>query len=155
MEAGHLLVHSKGHNIGADWWTLGILVYEMLVGQPPFVAESQIDTYHKIMRGKYKIPQNFPKGAKDLISKLLCHNAAARLGSYKNGSKDVINHEFFTSIDWTQLEAKRIAVPFVPKLKGELDVSNFDEIPNSDDSASWERYNDKSYEHIWEKEFGA
>ena len=67
----------------AHRWTLGILIYEMLVGQPPFCAESQIDTYHKIMRGRYKVPQGMSSRDKDVISKLLCHNPNARLGCGK------------------------------------------------------------------------
>jgi len=126
----------------------------MLVGQPPFVADNQIDTYHKIMRGKYKIPQNFPKAAKDMISKLLCHNPAARLGTWKGGAKDVINHEFFTPINWQELESRKVAVPYVPTIKDPLDTSNFDNCPISNDAAQWERYNDQNYEHIWQAEFG-
>jgi len=148
------IISNKGHNVGADWWTLGILIYEMLVGQPPFVADNQIDTYHKIMRGKYKIPQNFPKAAKDMISKLLCHNPAARLGTWKGGAKDVINHEFFTPINWQELESRKVAVPYVPTIKDPLDTSNFDNCPISNDAAQWERYNDQNYEHIWQAEFG-
>jgi len=148
------IISNKGHNTGADWWTLGILLYEMLVGQPPFVAESQIDTYHKIMRGKYKVPQNFPRSAKDIIGKLLCHNPAARLGTLKGGPKDVLTHEFYESMDWQKLEAKKLPVPFVPKIKDPLDTSNFDQYPPSDDAEIWAKHNDPSYEHIWQAEFG-
>ena len=79
----------------------------MLVGHPPFVAENQMETYHKIMRGKYKIPQNFPRHAKDIISKLLTYNPAGRLGCWKDGTKDVVCHEFFKSMNWQKLEAKQ------------------------------------------------
>jgi len=146
------IISNKGHNVGADWWTLGILIYEMLVGQPPFVADNQIATYHKSMRGKYKIPQNFPRAAKDMISKLLCHNPAARLGTWKGGAKDVIQHEFFKPIDWHKLEARQVQVPYVPTLKDPLDTSNFDQVQASD-GENWTKYNDPSYEHIWQSEF--
>jgi len=149
------IISNKGHNHGADWWTLGVLIYEMLVGQPPFMAESQIDTYHKIMRGKYKVPANFTKASKDIISKLLCHNPAARLGTWRGGSKDVINHEFFSSINWATLEAKKVQVPYVPKISNSLDTSNFDAYPSSNDNNQWDRYNDASFENIWQSEFGA
>jgi len=147
------IISNKGHNVGADWWTLGILIYEMLVGHPPFVADSQIDTYHKIMRGKYKIPQQFPKPAKDIISKFLCHNPAARLGTWKGGSKDVVSHEFFAPIDWGKLESRQVDVPFKPKINDPLDTQNFDQYPTTDESAAWAKYNDPSYERIWEDEF--
>ena len=52
------IIQSKGHGKAVDWWASGILMYEMLVGHPPFMAENQMETYHKIMRGKYKIPDN-------------------------------------------------------------------------------------------------
>jgi len=146
------IISNKGHNVGADWWTMGILLYEMLVGHPPFVAESQMETYHKIMRGKYKIPQNFPRAAKDMISKLLTYNPAGRLGCWKNGAKDVINHDFFKSIDWQKLVNKELKVPYVPTISDPLDTSNFDQYPMEDNS-SWDKYNDPAYESIWVKEF--
>ena len=92
-------------------WTLGILLYEMLVGNPPFAADNQMDIYHKIMRGKYKIPSHFPKAAKEIVSRLLSSNPAARLGCLKSGSKQVLQHDFFRSIDWRKLEAKEVRVP--------------------------------------------
>ena len=89
-----------------------------------------------------------------MISKLLCHNPAARLGTWKGGAKDVINHEFYAPINWQQLEARNVSVPFVPSIKDPLDTSNFDMVPPSNDAAQWERYNDQNYEHIWQAEFG-
>ena len=147
------IISNKGHSVGADWWTMGILLYEMLVGHPPFVAESQMDTYHKIMRGKYKIPQNFPRGARDMISKLLTYNPAGRLGCWKNGAKDVLNHEFFRTIDWQKLVNRELRVPHTPMINDPLDTSNFDQYPMEDNS-SWDKYNDPAYESIWVKEFG-
>ena len=84
------IISNKGHGLGADWWTLGILLYEMLVGNPPFAADNQMDIYHKIMRGKYKVPSHFPKAAKEIVSRLLSSNPAARLGCLKSGSKEVL-----------------------------------------------------------------
>ena len=84
------IISNIGHGLGADWWTLGILLYEMLVGNPPFAADNQMDIYHKIMRGKYKVPSHFPKAAKEIVSRLLSSNPAARLGCLKSGSKEVL-----------------------------------------------------------------
>ena len=83
----------------------------MLVGNPPFAADNQMDIYHKIMRGKYKVPSHFPKAAKEIVSRLLSSNPAARLGCLKSGSKQVLQHDFFRSIDWRKLEAKEVRVP--------------------------------------------
>jgi len=147
------IISNKGHNIGADWWTLGILLYEMLVGHPPFVAESQVDTYHKIMRGKYKVPQNMGKPSKDIISRLLVHTPSGRLGCWRNGTRDVMGHDFYKSIDWQKLEAKQLTMPHIPALKDKLDTSNFDSYPEEDNS-SWDRYIDEAHEETWKEEFG-
>ena len=129
---------AQGHNIGADWWTLGIMLYEMLVGHPPFVAESQVDTYHKIMRGKYKVPQNMGRPGKDIISRLLVHTPSGRLGCWRNGTRDVMGHDFYKAIDWQALEQRKCVMPHVPQLKDKLDTSNFDSYPEEDNS-SWDR----------------
>jgi serine/threonine protein kinase len=146
------IISNKGHNIGADWWTLGILIYEMLVGHPPFVGENQIETYHKIMRGKYKIPQNFPRGAKDIISRLLVHTPAGRLGCWKNGTRDVTSHDFYRGLSWGKLENKQLPMPHVPPIKDSMDTSCFDEFPEEDNS-SWDKYNDQSFAELWKNEF--
>ena len=150
------IISNKGHNIGADWWTLGILLYEMLVGHPPFVAENQMETYHKIMRGKYKMPANFPRPAKAILSQFLTHNPAGRLGCWKGGTRDVTTHEFFRAIAWNDLEAKKIKMAYVPKITNPLDTSNFDDYPDADpDAHTWDKYVDASYETIWASEFGS
>ena len=148
------IISNKGHNMGADWWTLGILLYEMLVGQPPFMAQTQIDTYHKIMRGKYKIPTQFPRWAKDIISKLLSHNPSARLGCMKGGSVEVLGHEFFKGVSFVELERRKLSMPHIPEIKDPLDSSNFDVYPDQDDVSSWVQYNDPVHEPTWEAEFG-
>ena len=149
------IISNRGHNVVADWWTLGILLYEMLVGTTPFAADEQIETYHKIMRGKYHLPMRFPKSAKDIISKLLCNNPAVRLGSGRGSAQDVMRHDFFRPIDWQELEAKRLPMPFVPSIKDPLDTSNFDDLVEVDEGSNWEQYNDVRYEPIWEAEFGS
>jgi len=146
------IISNKGHNWGADWWTLGILAYEMLVGHPPFVAEHQVDTYNKIMRGKYKIPQNFPRDAKDMISKLLVHQPNGRLGCWRNGTREVMGHPFFKGIEWTRLELKKLQMPYKPLLKDKFDTSNFDTYPDEDNSG-WDTYIDHSLESVWQSEF--
>ena len=93
---------------------------------------------------------------KDFISRLLMHNPAGRLGCWKGGTRDVTTHEFFRNINWHDLEAKKLRMPYVPTINNPLDTSNFDDYPDADpDAHSWDKYVDTSYESIWETEFGS
>jgi len=149
------IISNRGHNWGADWWTLGILIYEMLVGQPPFVGQTQIDTYHKIQRGKYKMPTTMGRPVKDVISRLLMHNPAHRLGCNHGGSAEVLTHDFFSATDWKQLEKRAVPnLPFVPSVQGDFDTSNFDSYSDDDGAAQWVAYNTAQFESIWTTEFG-
>lgn len=67
-----------------DWWAFGILIFEMLAGQPPFCADDPMEIYQKILRNKVNYPAAFSKNVRDILSKLLVSNPAARLGSLKN-----------------------------------------------------------------------
>ena len=148
------IISNRGHNIGADWWTLGILTYEMLVGQPPFVGQSQLETYHKITRGKYKMPTTFTPQIKDFISRLLMHNPAVRLGCSWTGSTEVTSHDFFAGLSFKDLEMRRLPMPHVPVIKDAFDASNFDQYSDDDGAAQWTQFNAVQYDDVWRKEFG-
>ena len=87
------IIQSKGHNKAVDWWALGILIYEMLAGYPPFYDENHFVIYQKILSGKIEWPRHMDKEAKDLIKKLLVKDRTKRLGSMKGGAEDVKNHK--------------------------------------------------------------
>lgn len=76
------IISNRGHNLSVDWWTLGVLLFEMQAGKPPFVSENQMDIYEKIMRGNYKVPEKFSK-----VTRLHpCeHNAFLASGLQKGG----------------------------------------------------------------------
>ncbi|KAG8457396.1 hypothetical protein KFE25_011327 [Diacronema lutheri] len=149
------IIGNKGHNQAVDWWTLGVLLFEMAAGYPPFAGSDQMDTYQRVMRGKVKFPPGMSASCKDLISKLLTHNPAQRIGSLKGGSKDVRNHPFYMTIDWRALEARQLAPPFVPKLRDNFDTSNYDKYPDdAEDAAHWRRFLDTRYDPIWDQNFG-
>ena len=147
------IISNRGHGCGVDWWTLGILVYEMLVGQPPFVGATQLDTYHKITRGKYKMPTTFQREVKDFISRLLMHNPASRLGCSWGGSSEVSGHDFFKSVNFKELDARTVPMPHVPVIKDAFDTSNFDSYSDEDGAAQWVQFNTSQYEPIWKSEF--
>lgn len=126
------IVAGKGHGKGVDWWTLGILIYEMLSSYPPFYDEDPMKTYAKIMHGKISFPSHFSKEAVDLIRKLLNHKPTKRLGVTKGGAQSIKEHPWFDGFDWKALHEKRIPGPIIPKIKSPEDISNFDDYPDDD-----------------------
>lgn len=124
---------NKGHGKPVDWWTLGILIYEMIVGYPPFVDEDPMGIYQKILSGKIVFPKLFDKNAKALVKKLLTADLGKRYGNLKNGVDDIKQHKWFKDLDWNDLLEKKLTAPFKPAVKGEADTSNFDDYPDSDE----------------------
>jgi len=124
---------NKGHGKPVDWWTLGILIYEMIVGYPPFVDEDPMGIYQKILSGKIVFPKLFDKNAKGLVKKLLTADLGKRYGNLKNGVDDIKTHKWFKDLNWEDLLEKKIAPPFKPTVKGEADTSNFDDYPDSEE----------------------
>ncbi|MFT7813340.1 rho-associated protein kinase 2 isoform X2 [Arapaima gigas] len=112
-----------------DWWSVGVFIFEMLVGDTPFYADSLVGTYSKIMDHKNSL--NFPddveisKDAKDLICAFLT-DREVRLG--RNGVEEIKRHPFFQNDQWTFDTIRDTAAPVVPELISDIDTSNFDEI---------------------------
>lgn len=128
------IVTGQGHGKGVDWWTLGILIYEMLASFPPFYDDEALQTYRKIVKGRVKFPRFFSPQARDIIKAFLKNKPTKRLGITKQGNIDLIrDHEWFTKFDWAGLRAFRLKAPISPRVRGPDDISNFDEIPPEDD----------------------
>ena len=117
------VVSGQGHNKGVDWWTLGILIYEMLASFPPFYDEDPMKTYANIMHGQLAFPVHFSKPAVDLIRRLLHHKPTKRLGVLKGGAKTVKEHVWYKGFDWNAFLDKKIAAPIVQPVF--LEVSFF------------------------------
>jgi len=124
---------NKGHGKPVDWWTLGILIYEMIVGYPPFVDEDPMGIYQKILSGKIVFPKLFDKDAKVLVKKLLTADLGKRFGNLKNGVEDIKQCKWFKEMRWDKLLAKEVPPPYKPKVKDEADTSNFEDYPDSDE----------------------
>ncbi|XP_077587614.1 rho-associated protein kinase 2 [Stigmatopora nigra] len=112
-----------------DWWSVGVFIFELLVGDTPFYADSLVGTYSKIMDHKNSL--NFPddveisKDAKNIICAFLT-DREVRLG--QNGVEEIKRHPFFKNDQWTFDTIRDTVAPVVPELSSDIDTSNFDEI---------------------------
>ncbi|KAJ3216283.1 camp-dependent protein kinase catalytic subunit [Dinochytrium kinnereticum] len=123
------IIQSKGYGKAVDWWALGVLIYEMLAGHPPFYDEDHFKLYEKILACKPKFPSHFDPLAKDLVKHLLTSDLTKRYGNLKGGVSDIKKHKWFAGIEWSKLEGLQIPAPYQPPVKGEGDTSNFDTYP--------------------------
>ncbi|ESO92549.1 hypothetical protein LOTGIDRAFT_190501 [Lottia gigantea] len=121
------IILSKGYNKAVDWWALGVLIYEMAAGYPPFFADQPIQIYEKIVSGKVRFPSHFSSDLKDLLRNLLQVDLTKRFGNLRNGVNDIKQHRWFNSTDWIAIYQRKVEAPFVPKHKGAGDTSNFDD----------------------------
>lgn len=104
------IIQSKGHGKAVDWWALGILIFEMLAGYPPFFDDNPFGIYEKILAGRINFPSHFDPAAKDLVKKLLTADRTKRLGNLKNGAADVKGHKWFKGVDWQALIDRTLTV---------------------------------------------
>ncbi len=118
----------KGHGKPVDWWSYGTLIFEMLVGIPPFYSENVQEMYDKILNSDLVLPEQFMSTeTMDLLARLLERDPKKRLGSGPTGWLEIKNHPFFDGLDWDALYHKRIPAPFKPKVRDDMDISYFDE----------------------------
>ena len=122
------IITGEGHNKSADWWSYGILIFEMLCGIPPFYCENTEKMYELITQAELKFPKRIQlsDNSKDLLRKLLVKKQHNRLGA-QNGFAEIRTHPFFEGFDFDALMKKELPSPFKPTLNGTLDVGNFDE----------------------------
>jgi serum/glucocorticoid-regulated kinase 2 len=120
------IVSGVGHTKAVDWWSLGILLYELTVGIPPFYSQNVNEMYNKIQHGVLRFPPFLSEECKSLIVGLLNRDPNKRLGSH-NDVDDIHHHAFFKVLDWDKLYRKEIDPPYKPNVKGVGDVSNFDD----------------------------
>ncbi|KAI9804540.1 MAG: hypothetical protein M1825_001439 [Sarcosagium campestre] len=161
-------VIKPGHGTSVDWWAFGVLLFEFLVGQPPFWDENPMRIYEKYRiesygpSGKFYMlmpvhrivndPVYFPRGmdpaAQDLISGLCTVDLSQRLGNISGGASRVKAHAFFHGIEWDALYHRTTHGPIVPHIRHAADSSNFDDYP--DESESQDAYTDEMYQHYEE-----
>ncbi|KAL4507268.1 hypothetical protein ABPG72_002061 [Tetrahymena utriculariae] len=121
-----------GYGKSVDWWALGVLIFEMLSGHPPFYDCDPMRIYQKIVNSIINFPDFFSLRAKDLIRKLLNPNIESRLGCQDDGNS-IKNHKWFKGVNWDKIYHKQIPSPWMPQLKSKDDVSYFEKYPESKD----------------------
>uniref|UniRef100_A0A1S4MWU8 Protein kinase C n=1 Tax=Pediculus humanus subsp. corporis TaxID=121224 RepID=A0A1S4MWU8_PEDHC len=111
-----------------DWWALGVLMYEMMAGQPPFEADNEDDLFESILHDDVLYPVWLSKEGVSILKGFMTKNPSKRLGcvASQGGEAAIRNHSFFKDISWDALEARRVKPPFKPKIKSKKDALNFD-----------------------------
>lgn len=109
-----------------DWWGLGVLIFEMLVGEAPFPGDDEEEVFDSIVNEEVRYPRFLSNEAVTIMRRLMRKNAEKRLGSSESDAEDVKKQGFFKTLNWDDLLNKRIKPPFLPTIRHVEDVSNFD-----------------------------
>ncbi|KAK7907826.1 hypothetical protein WMY93_016438 [Mugilogobius chulae] len=132
------IIQNQGHDFAVDFWSLGILIFELLAGSPPFSSSEPQKIYAKILDGVLKYPPYLSEAAKSIISKLCRPRPGQRLGNTKNGIKDVRHHRWFSSMNWHKLRVGQLEAPTVRLVRKGPCYINFDRFPHDQTKADEE-----------------
>jgi len=146
------LVLGRGHNKSVDYWAFGVLIFEMLAGYSPFHdphGMDQVVICRNIVNGKVGFTSKFNNESKDICRKLLSREVANRLGNFRDGVDDIVNHEWL-SLDKEAYKNKTIKAPWLPNIKSKTDTSSFDPIADDghNDNSNYVDTGDR-----WDAEF--
>lgn len=141
------IIMGKGYGVSIDWWSFGILIFELSAGYSPFSTGNpdQMEMMERICKGKYSMSSVLHVDLKDLVKNILQVDLSKRFGNLKNGVEDIKTHAWFKPINWSGLLQQTVKPPFVPNVSGPGDYSQFDD---TDDEALSVAAADK-----YEKEF--
>ncbi|XP_032519236.2 cGMP-dependent protein kinase, isozyme 2 forms cD5/T2 isoform X1 [Danaus plexippus] len=140
------VIMNRGHDISADYWSLGVLMFELLTGSPPFTGADPMKTYNKILKGidAVEFPRSITRNAANLIKKLCRDNPAERLGYQRGGITEIQKHKWFDGFNWEGLAQRTLDPPITPVVKSAVDTHNFDQYPPDadepppDDLSGWD-----------------
>jgi len=146
------VVKGIGYDHGADWWTLGILIFELMSGSTPFQGDSPPEICNRIVAGIKKVQfDKTMEGFCEGLIKQLCHpQSARRIAMLVNGADNLKAHSWFSGFDWHGMESRKIDAPHKPQVKSKTDLSNFKaDIPNVIPSETMYTSDDTA----WDSEF--
>ncbi|XP_043605693.1 cGMP-dependent protein kinase 1-like isoform X1 [Bombus pyrosoma] len=125
------IILNKGHDRAVDYWALGILTHELLIGKPPFRGSDHMSIYNKILKGieVVGIPNSISRNASSIIKKLLRLSPSERLGYQRNGIQDIRDHKWFNGFNWQALQKLTLPAPIVPTIRNPTDTRNFEKYP--------------------------
>ena len=126
------IILNKGYGLSVDWWALGVLIYEMISGVDPFEDDDVMKIYENILQRKLVFSSDFDEKSKSLIKHLLEPDLSKRYGNLKNGVDDIKQHRFFKDLNWNKLLKQEIKAEYIPEIKNDNVLSNFNVYPDSD-----------------------
>lgn len=139
------IILDRGHDCAADYWTLGILIHELLVGRPPFRGRDQMKIYQQILGGIeiVKMPSRIPRSAQSLIKQLCKQLPVERLGYQKRGIADIKRQSWFDGFDWVKLQNKTMTAPIKRPVRSNTDIRYFTPISEDfdtppDETSGWD-----------------
>ncbi|KAJ8612110.1 hypothetical protein CTAYLR_002461 [Chrysophaeum taylorii] len=130
------IILNEGHDKAVDYWALGVLMYELVAGRPPFYADDPMEVYEKILSGNMSFPSHFGRHLADIVRKFLKICQSKRLGNGKGGVGAVKKHRFFAGFAWNNLLARTMPPPIPIDIKDCADASNFDTYEEETDNRS-------------------
>lgn len=120
------VLEDNDYGRAVDWWGVGVVMYEMMIGRLPFYNRDHDILFELILMEEVRFPKTISSEAKELLGGLLVKDPEQRLGGGRDDAKDIMNHSFFASINWSDLEKRRVTPPFKPQVTNETDTRYFD-----------------------------
>ncbi|EMD33218.1 hypothetical protein CERSUDRAFT_118264 [Gelatoporia subvermispora B] len=146
------IIGNARYNKSVDWYALGVLIFEMLSGFPPFHEPdaTPVMLYERIVRGPSCIKwPAFQPQATDLILKFMERDPSKRYGNLKHGAGDVFAHPWFREVDWEKLRNREITAPYLPKINSDGDASAFERYPEDNAAAQYGALTEDPYRDLF------
>jgi len=126
------VIKHRGYGKSVDWWTIGVLMFEMTAGNVPFHCKEHSEMYSRIVKGNFKCPDFFTKELCDILNAMLQTDTSKRFGCLRGGVADIKNHRWYSAINWDSIYQQTVRAPYVPEVKGPGDTRHFQPQPTEE-----------------------